>query len=124
MSAETDNLSNSDFVDKMGCQKERMKARLAYPRTCRKCGFGPCKLGHANDWPMNENQPAPPSAKLEDDLKAAKNAPVVAPLPGGAWVCPKCQRIYGPTHLQCYPCNEKIAAKLTQAGFHYGPWAG
>jgi hypothetical protein len=43
-------------VPYLRCQKERMQAKLVYPRTCEMCGLGPCKLGHAKDWPMSENR--------------------------------------------------------------------
>ena len=26
----------------------------------------------------------------------------------GPWVCPKCQRVYGPDHGACFPCNKKV----------------
>jgi rubrerythrin len=28
-----------------------------------------------------------------------------------AWVCPKCGRVYGPDHPQCWPCNDEIARR-------------
>lgn len=62
--------------------------------------------------------------KLEEDLKAAKNAFPPAEVPCGAWVCPMCGRVYGPIHPECYPCNRKVGAKQNQAGFWCGPWGG
>jgi hypothetical protein len=30
-------------MGKENCTKELMKLKVAYPRTCKECGLGPCK---------------------------------------------------------------------------------
>jgi hypothetical protein len=35
------------------CQKDEMAAGRAYPRTCERCGFGPCAKGYDPKWTID-----------------------------------------------------------------------
>ena len=50
---------------------------------------------YVQPWPQYPSQPFPGTLP---------SMPSVS-LP---WVCPKCQRVYGPDAQECFPCNDKI----------------